>query len=301
MQTPEPTSASCWQDSSPPGKVCVRTCISVCVSVLLVWCHPCRTCRILKDRGSGWVRVWRKTSGNNNVCNVCSFSKTSAFPCHSPPLGLANYWNQRTACFVKWISGSEKLLWFERAIVSMRSLPAILLIPSYFTFFSPVAWFFFFFSSMPRKQAPNPAIVPHVQRSDLSGRVTGRGNIWAPTVHDTHTHTRCQDLKFSAWLPESDFLRVHTTTFPTAWNFAHILTDSQQNLLTLNRMLEKDTKCSEEKVFCIVRKWFTNQSESFSRFVRGQQTEKRWDCGFCFLKSGRYLLVYVMLDIKYHI
>lgn len=53
-----------------------------------------------------------------------------------------------------------------------------------------------FLSSMPRKQALNPVTVPHAQRSDLSGRVSGRGNIWALTVHNAHAYTHCQDLNF---------------------------------------------------------------------------------------------------------
>lgn len=54
----------------------------------------------------------------------------------------------------------------------------------------------------------NPVIIPGAQHSDLSPRVTRQGDVWALTVHNTHqdTFTRCQDLKLSAWLPETDFV-----------------------------------------------------------------------------------------------
>lgn len=44
--------------------------------------------------------------------------------CFSLPFSSPRFCQLLEACFVKWISGSEKLLWFERASITVWSLPA---------------------------------------------------------------------------------------------------------------------------------------------------------------------------------
>lgn len=126
--------------------------------------------------------------------------------CFSLPFSSPRFCQLLEACFVKWISGSEKLLWFERASITVWSLPAFVTKAC----LNPSGLIFFCF--MPRKN--KPSILPYfLMLSSLMALAMWQDRGISGLPRDTDTYTHCQHLKCSAWLPESDFVRVHSTMF----------------------------------------------------------------------------------------